>query len=103
MRPKAVVAALRCSGFERAGSEGPKQPRDVPQILMRVIIHPARYRIGGKSQNQRADGMVDFGVAGNGRDARWLHIHGDIPVGNGTWFCPLFGKRRRVAVSPASQ
>jgi len=49
---------------------------------MRAIIHPARYRIGGKGQNQCGDGLVDCGVAGNGRDARWLHIHGDIPVGN---------------------
>jgi len=48
----------------------------VQQILMRVVIHPARYRIGGKGQNERGDGMVDFGVAGNGRDARWLRIHG---------------------------
>jgi len=70
---------------------------------MWVVIHPARYRIGGKGQNERGDGMVDFGVAGNGRDSRWLHIHGDIPVGNGTWFCPLFGEERRVAASPSSQ
>jgi hypothetical protein len=25
---------------------------------------------------ERGDGMVNFGVAGNGRDARWLRIHG---------------------------
>jgi hypothetical protein len=37
---------------------------------MRVIIHPARYRIGDKGQNKRGDGMVDFNVAGNGRDFR---------------------------------
>jgi hypothetical protein len=21
-----------------------------------------------------------LGIAGNGRDARWLHVHGDVPV-----------------------
>src|SRR5882762_4948004 len=49
---------------------------------MWAIIHSASYRIDGKGQNQYGDGLVDCGVAGNGRDARWLHIHGDIPVGN---------------------
>jgi hypothetical protein len=29
---------------------------------MRIIIHPARYRIGDKGQDQRGDGMVDLGV-----------------------------------------
>jgi hypothetical protein len=29
-----------------------------------------------KGENERDDGMVNFGVAGNGRDARWLCIHG---------------------------
>jgi hypothetical protein len=29
-----------------------------------------------KCQKERGDGMVNFGVAGNGRDARWLRIHG---------------------------
>jgi len=43
---------------------------------MRVIIHPPRYRISAKDQNERRDGMVDFGVAGNGRDTYWLRIHG---------------------------
>jgi len=51
----------------------------VQQILMRVAIHPAPHRIGAKGQNERSDGVVDFGVAGNGRDTRWLHIHGDVP------------------------
>jgi hypothetical protein len=78
--PNTAAGALRCSCFKRASPEGSEQSRDVRQIVMRVIIHPARYRIGGKRQNQRGDGMVDFGVAGNGRDARWLHIHDDIPV-----------------------
>jgi hypothetical protein len=47
---------------------------------MRVIIHPTRNRIGTKGQDQRSDGMVDFGVACNGRDPGWLRIHGDVPV-----------------------
>jgi hypothetical protein len=47
----------------------------VQQVLMRVIIHPARYRIGAKGQNQRSDGMVDFGIAGDGYDSRCVHIH----------------------------
>jgi hypothetical protein len=46
---------------------------------MRIVIHPERYRISTKGQNERGDGMVEFGVAGNGRDTRWLHIHGDVP------------------------
>ena len=47
---------------------------------MWVLIHPARYRIGAKGQHQRSDGMVDFRVAGNGRDPRWLNIHDDVPA-----------------------
>jgi hypothetical protein len=47
---------------------------------MRITIHPARYRIGAKGQNQRGNCMVDFGVADDGRDPRWLDIHGDVPV-----------------------
>jgi hypothetical protein len=43
---------------------------------MRAVIHPARYRISGKSQDERSYGMVYVGVAGNGRDKRWLRIHG---------------------------
>src|ERR1700730_900024 len=81
--PKPAVGALRYSCFKRARSKGAEESRDVQQILMRLIIHPARYRIAAKGQNQRGDGMVDFGVAGNGRDPRWLHIHGDILVGDG--------------------
>jgi len=46
---------------------------------MRIVIHPARYRISTKGQNERGDGMVEFGVADNGRDTCWLHIHGDVP------------------------
>jgi hypothetical protein len=46
---------------------------------MRIVIHPARYRISTKGQNERGDGMIDFRAAGNGRDTRWLHIHGDVP------------------------
>ena len=34
---------------------------------MRIVIHPERYRISTKGQNERGDGMVEFGVAGNGR------------------------------------
>lgn len=48
------------------------------QILIRIVIHPARYRISAKSQNERGNGTVDFSVAGNGGDARWLRIHGDV-------------------------
>ncbi|MEA2910578.1 MAG: hypothetical protein QOJ15_2659 [Bradyrhizobium sp.] len=29
-----------------------------------------------KCQKERGDGMVNFGVACNGRDARWLRNHG---------------------------
>jgi len=29
-----------------------------------------------KGVNERGDGMVNFGVSGNGRDACWLRIHG---------------------------
>jgi hypothetical protein len=47
----------------------------VQQVLMRVIIHPARYRIGAKGQYQRGDGLVDYRVTGNGRDFRRLFIH----------------------------
>src|SRR6516164_1009735 len=47
---------------------------------MRIIIHPARYRIGDKSQNQRGDGMVDLGVTDNGCDFQWLHTHNGVPV-----------------------
>src|SRR5262252_652494 len=43
---------------------------------MRINIHPARNRICGKGQDQCGNGMVDFGVAGNGRDPLWLHLHG---------------------------
>ena len=56
------------------------QPRDVQQALMRVVIHPARDWVGGKGQNQSGDGMVDFGVAANGRDSRMCHVHRDVPV-----------------------
>jgi hypothetical protein len=68
--PKSVVGALRSACFKRACSEGSEQSRDAQQISMRVIIHPARYRIGGKGQNQRSDGMIDFGIAGDGRNSR---------------------------------
>src|SRR6516162_788007 len=47
---------------------------------MRIPIHPARYRIGDKGQDQRGDGMVDLGVTGNGRDSRRCHIHRDVPL-----------------------
>ena len=52
--PQAVAGALRCSCCKRACSEGAKQPRDMQQVLMRIPIHPARYRIGDKSQNSVA-------------------------------------------------
>jgi hypothetical protein len=31
---------------------------------MRIVIHPARYRISTKGQNERGDGMIDFRAAG---------------------------------------
>jgi hypothetical protein len=33
-----------------------------------------------KGQNQRRDGVVDFGVAGNGHDSWRFHIHSDVSV-----------------------
>jgi hypothetical protein len=78
--PKAVVGALRCPSFKRIFSKGSEKSRYVQQILMRIIIHPARYRISDKGQDQRGDGMVDLGITGNGRDFRWLHSHGDVPA-----------------------
>jgi hypothetical protein len=47
---------------------------------MRIIIHPARYRIGDKGYDQHGDGMVDLDVTRNGRDFQWLHSDGDAPV-----------------------
>jgi len=47
---------------------------------MRVITHPARYRIGAKGQSQRGDGLVAYSVTGDRRDFQWLYVHGDAPV-----------------------
>jgi hypothetical protein len=82
--PEAVVGALRCASFKRAFSEGSEKSRYVQQILVRVVIHPARYWVGDKGQNQSSDGMIDFGVAANGRNSRRCHIHRDIPVWSGS-------------------
>src|SRR6516164_4152447 len=78
--PEAVVGALRCTSFKRVFSEGSEKSRYVQQILMRVVIHPARYWVGDKGQNQSGDGMVDFGVAANGRDAQMFNVHRHVPV-----------------------
>jgi hypothetical protein len=78
--PEAVVGALRCASFKRRFSEGSEKSRYVQQISIRDVIHPARYRVGGKGQNQSGNGMVDFGIAANGRDSRRYHIHRDVPV-----------------------
>src|SRR5215468_898977 len=53
------------------------------QVLMRIIIHPACYRIGGKSQDERCDGTVDLGVTGNSLDSQRLRIHDRVPVWSG--------------------
>src|SRR5215471_13163757 len=58
--PEAIVGALRCTSFKRVFPEGSEKSRYVQQILMRVIIHPARNWVGGKGQNQCRDSMVDF-------------------------------------------
>src|SRR5262245_26086829 len=50
---------------------------------MRAGIHPARYGIAAKGQNQRRDGVVEFGAAGNGRDFGWLHSHSHFLFPNG--------------------
>jgi hypothetical protein len=78
--PEAVVGALRCASFKRRFSEGSEKSRYVQQISIREVIHPTRYWVGDKGQNQSGDGMVDFGVAANGRDSRRCHIHRDVPV-----------------------
>src|SRR6516162_9554327 len=78
--PESVVGALRRASFKRVFPEGSEKSRYVQQILMRVVIHPARDRVGDKGQNQSGDGMVDFGVAANGRDSRGCYIHRDVPV-----------------------
>ena len=78
--PEAVVRALRCASLKRVFSEGSEKSRYVQQILMRVVILPACYGVGDKGQNQSGDGMVDFGVAANGRDSRGCYIHRDVPV-----------------------
>jgi hypothetical protein len=78
--PETVVGALRCAFFKRVFSEGSEKSRYVQQILMRVFIHPTRYWVGDKGQNQSGDGMVDVGVAANGRDFRRCHIHRHVPV-----------------------
>jgi hypothetical protein len=78
--PEAVVGALRCASFKRRFSEGSEKSRYVQQILIRDAIHPARYWVGDKGQNQSGDGMVDFSVTRNGRDSRRCHIHRDVPV-----------------------
>jgi hypothetical protein len=66
---EAVGGALRCTRCKRAFSKRSEQSRDVQQILMRVVIHPARDRISAKGQNEPGDGAVDFGGAGNRRDS----------------------------------
>ena len=81
--PEAVVGALRAASFKGVFSEGSEKSRYVQQILMRVVVHPARYRVGDKGQNQSGDGMVDFGVAANGGDTGMCHSHRDVPVGRG--------------------
>src|SRR5215469_13702358 len=78
--PKAVVGALGCASLKRVFSQGSEKSRYVQQILMRVVIHPARDWVDGKGQNQSGDRPVDFGVAANGRDSRMCQVHGDIPV-----------------------
>src|SRR3974390_3387408 len=65
--PEAVVGALRCPSLKRVFPEGSEKSRCVEQILMRVVIHPARDWVGDKGWNQSGDRMVDFGVAANGR------------------------------------
>src|SRR5262249_50714052 len=58
-----VAGALCGSRLERAGAEGPEDARDVTEIVMRLAIHPARYRIAGKGQDERGDGVLDLSVA----------------------------------------
>jgi hypothetical protein len=76
---KAIAGALRSSCFKRAGSESLEESRDVQEVLMWVMIDPARYWIAAKGENERGDGMVDFSFAGNGRDGRWSACHGGAP------------------------
>ena len=78
--PEAVGGALRSASFKRVFSESSEKSRYMQQVLVRVVIHPTRYWVGEKSQNQSGDGMVDFGVASNGRDSQGCHIHRDVPV-----------------------
>ena len=51
---KPVAGALSRSGCKRAGSERPEKARDVPQIVIGVIIDPAGYRIGPKARTSVA-------------------------------------------------
>src|SRR5262249_2730864 len=79
-QPKHGAEALRCSCFKRACSERAEQTRDMQQVLLRIIIHPGRYRIGGKSQDERCNGTVDLCVTGNSLDSQRLRIHDRVPV-----------------------
>jgi hypothetical protein len=85
-RPDGMI--IDRAGFQHMWPGAPlalEQSRGVPQILMRVVIHPTRYWISAKGQNERRNGMVDFGFAGSRPDARPLHIHGRTPYFLMTW------------------
>src|SRR5260370_32604383 len=82
---------------------------------MRIVIHPARNRIGAKSQNELGDGMVDFGGTGNGGDSQWLRMHDCAPffvrnAGTSEWemtsdvrFCILISCQSRREEIKASR
>ena len=95
--PKAVVGALRGSGCKGASSEGSEYSRDVQQILMRVTIDPARYRIGAKGQNQRGDGSPAM-AATYGELTSMAVFRLVMEPG-----FPFVGEERPVAASPSSQ
>jgi hypothetical protein len=50
-------------------SDEDRAAKDVQYVLMRIVTHPARNRISAKSQNEFANGAVDFASAGNRRDS----------------------------------
>jgi hypothetical protein len=78
--PETIVGTLRRASFKRRFSERSEKSRYMQQILLRVVVHPARYWVGGKGQNQNGNGLVDFSLAANGPDSRRDHIHRDVPV-----------------------
>ena len=58
----------------------------VPAIAIPVLALIASYRIGAKGQNERGDGTVDIGIAGDTHDFGLVHVHGSIPAfGKNPW------------------